>query len=67
MVVSDFGTTKECPECIRGDYCDSTVTWNLTAIMNHDCRCDGNTVTATALATALKMFMALELETLLVE
>ena len=29
MIVSELGTTDMCPECIRGDYRDSTVTWEF--------------------------------------
>jgi hypothetical protein len=38
---AELGTTNACPECVKGDYHDSTVTWNLTAVMTHDCRCGG--------------------------
>jgi hypothetical protein len=52
-VVRWTSLAKVCPGCIRGDYRDSMVTWNLTAVMTHDCRWSGNTVTATALIFGL--------------
>ena len=39
MVVSKLVPTKTCPECIKGDYHDSMVTWNFTVVMTHDCWC----------------------------
>ena len=54
MSISKLGTTDTCPECIRKDFHDSIVTQDFTAVMTNDCRCGGNTVTATALTLTWK-------------
>ena len=57
-IISELGTIKTCPECIREDYSEL---WNFTAVMTNDYWCGGNTVTTTARVGARDCFDDMEM------